>query len=341
MARKYDLISALAEATAQDIVKKEAEWAKYLESASRVYRYPFKDQLLIYAQRPDATACASLEFWNEKMNCWVNKGAKGIALIDDSYDRGQRLKYVFDVSDVHKARRIGKDPNLWKMQEEHKEGVLKRLENIYGETDSEKSFEQRIVELSNRIALDYQAELLPDLKYMIEGSFLEGYDEQNLEVRLRDTLASNFMHDFDPHEYNNQVEDRQAQVDTISKDLQTGEAGYITSYLQEIISQGAGTTEEQKKAQELIAQIQEYKPLAKVEEMEEQNYNQIDNVLNNGFEQKKEEKEKEARGEDKSDKRPSLKKRLEEKKEQVASEPGKPVPEKDKTKSNRRSLLGE
>lgn len=83
------------------------------------------------------------------------------------------------------------------------------------------------------------------------------------------------------------------------------------------------------------------KPLAKVEEMEEQNYNQIDNVLNNGFEQKKEEKEKEARGEDKSDKRPSLKKRLEEKKEQVASEPGKPVPEKDKTKSNRRSLLGE
>ena len=175
-------------------------------------------------------------------------------------------------------------------------------------------------------------EIIGDIPPKLEER-LESLYEQSLTPadRLADEI-DNFMHDFDPHEYNDQVEDRQAQVDIISKDLQTGEAGYITSYLQEIISQGAGTTEEQQKAQELIAQIQEYKPLAKVEEMEEQNYNQIDNVLNNGFEQKKEEKEKEARGEDKSDKRPSLKKRLEEKKEQVASEPGKPVPEKDKDK---------
>ena len=190
MVTKYDLISGLAQATAQEVVKNEMEWAKYLETAARIYRYPFKDQLLIYAQRPDATACASLEFWNEKMNCWVNKGAKGIALIDESYDRGNRLKYVFDVSDVHKARRIGKDPNLWKMKEEHKEDVLKRLENIYGETDPEKSFEQRIAELSDHIALDYYGELLPDLQYMVEGSFLEGYDEQNLDIRLRETLSA-------------------------------------------------------------------------------------------------------------------------------------------------------
>lgn len=101
--RKYDMISELAEATAKDVVRNEESWRRYLNTASEIYKYPFKDQLLIYAQRPDATACASIEIWNEKMHCWVNKGAKGIALIDDDTNTG--LKYVFDISDVHKARR--------------------------------------------------------------------------------------------------------------------------------------------------------------------------------------------------------------------------------------------
>lgn len=92
---------------------------------------PFNEQMLIYAQRPDATACASLETWNEKMNCWVNRGAKGIALIDTDRER-PRLKYVFDVSDVHKARRIGRDPYLWELKEEHKAPVLAQLEKTYG-----------------------------------------------------------------------------------------------------------------------------------------------------------------------------------------------------------------
>lgn len=107
------------------------EWTRYLTTAARFYKYPFNEQILIFAQRPDATACASLELWNEKMNCWVNRGAKGIALLDteNSYTR---LKYVFDVSDVHKARRIGRDPNLWELREEHKETVLAQLEKTYG-----------------------------------------------------------------------------------------------------------------------------------------------------------------------------------------------------------------
>lgn len=87
--------------------------------------------MLIYAQRPDASACASLETWNEKMNCWVNRGAKGIALIDTESER-PRLKYVFDVSDVHKARRIGRDPYLWELQEEHKNAVMEQLEKLMG-----------------------------------------------------------------------------------------------------------------------------------------------------------------------------------------------------------------
>lgn len=92
--RKYDFISALAKETAAEVVKNREEWMKYLTTAARLYKYPFREQLLIYAQRPDATACASIELWNERMHCWVNKGAKGIALLDEDDAHGKRLKYV-------------------------------------------------------------------------------------------------------------------------------------------------------------------------------------------------------------------------------------------------------
>ena len=187
--RKYDFISALAKETAAEVVKNREEWMKYLTTAARLYKYPFREQLLIYAQRPDATACASIELWNERMHCWVNKGAKGIALLDEDEAHGKRLKYVFDVSDVHAARRIGRYPELWELHEEHKEDVIKRLEQTYGATDDKKLFEERLIEIAERIAADYYEELLPDLKYMIEGSFLEGLDEQNVGIRLRDTLS--------------------------------------------------------------------------------------------------------------------------------------------------------
>ena len=193
MVTKYQMISYLAEDTAKEIAKNGQEWTRYLTTAARLYKYPFNEQILIFAQRPDATACASLELWNEKMNCWVNRGAKGIALLDteNSYTR---LKYVFDVSDVHKARRIGRDPNLWELREEHKETVLAQLEKTYGETDKNSSFEQRIMEISNRIALDYYEELLPEIEYVKEGSFLEELDELNVGVRIRDTLSSSIAY---------------------------------------------------------------------------------------------------------------------------------------------------
>ena len=189
MAGKYHYISALAEMTAADIVKNENEWTRFLTTAARLYKYPFNEQMLMYAQRPDATACASLETWNEKMNCWVNRGAKGIALIDTDSER-PRLKYVFDVSDVHKARRIGRDPYLWELKEEHKAPVLAQLEKTYGGTDVNMPFEERIMEIADRIAQDYYEELLPELNYVKEGSFLDDLDELNLGIRLRETLAS-------------------------------------------------------------------------------------------------------------------------------------------------------
>lgn len=148
MITKYQMISALAEDTARQVAKNGQEWTSYLTTAARLYKYPFHEQMLIYAQRPDATACASIEIWNEKMNCWVNRGAKGIALLDTERER-PRLKYVFDISDVHKARRIGRDPYLWELREEHQETVLAQLEKTYGETDRTLSFEQRLLELAD------------------------------------------------------------------------------------------------------------------------------------------------------------------------------------------------
>lgn len=193
VSKKYHEISMLAEETAGQMSKNGEEWAKYLTTAARLYRYPFEDQMLIYAQRPDANACATMQLWNEKMYCWVNRGAKGIALFDRKSER-PRLKYVFDVSDVHKARRIGKDPYLWEMREEHKDTVLAQLEKTYGATDSSNSFESRLIEIAERIAGDYYGELMQDMSYAKEGSFLEELDELNVGLRLRETLSASIAY---------------------------------------------------------------------------------------------------------------------------------------------------
>ena len=192
MASKYELITELADVTAKLIASDREEWTKYLKTAARLYRYPFREQMLIYAQRPDATAVASMEIWNNRMNCWVNRGAKGIALIDET--RPRKLKYVFDVSNVHKSRNIGRYPHLWKLRDEHKEAVMRRLEFVYGKTNETQTFEGRLIELADRIAGDYTKDILPDLKNAQEDGFLEGLDDLNLEIRLRETLSSSIAY---------------------------------------------------------------------------------------------------------------------------------------------------
>lgn len=184
---KYEKISVLAKETVRSIGENKESWMNYLDVASRLYKYPFEDQILIYAQRPDATACAPLEMWNEKMFCWVNRGAKGIALIDQESDY-PRLRYVFDVSDVHKARRIGKSPFIWNIREEHEEGILAALERIYGTTNQDSSFEDRIYQISKRIADDYYEEIVDDLIDVSAGSYLEDLDGDTVSLRLRETL---------------------------------------------------------------------------------------------------------------------------------------------------------
>ena len=185
---KYIKISVLARETAKKVCRGREQWIRYLDVASRLYKYPFEDQLLIYAQRPDATACASLEMWNERMFCWVNRGAKGIALIDGESER-PKLRYVFDVSDVHKARRIGKDPFIWHLREEHKEVVLAELEHIYGSTNDALPFEYRIYEIAERIAEDFYEEAVDEVIDEAANSFLEDLDGDAVAVRFREMLV--------------------------------------------------------------------------------------------------------------------------------------------------------
>ena len=185
---KYVKISVLARETAKKVCRGREQWIRYLDVASRLYKYPFEDQLLIYAQRPDATACASLEMWNERMFCWVNRGAKGIALIDGDSER-PKLRYVFDVSDVHKARRIGKDPFIWHLREEHKEVVLAELEHIYGSTNDALPFENRIYEIAERIAEDFYEEAVDEVIDEAANSFLEDLDGDAVAVRFREMLV--------------------------------------------------------------------------------------------------------------------------------------------------------
>ena len=193
MQTKYHEIYQLAKKTIKRIVKGKEEWTKYLTTASRLYRFSFEDQVLIYAQKPDATACASLKTWNEKMFCWVNRGAKGIALIDDRRE-WPVLHYVFDVSDVHRAKRIGRKPYLWKMQVEHEDTVIQKLEKIYGKTEGSLPFEGRIVELAIRIAGDYSEKLMREIEDAKYGSYFEGLDGLNIDIRFCDTLASSIAY---------------------------------------------------------------------------------------------------------------------------------------------------
>ena len=193
MTNKYNDISELATNTLSEIIKNKENWKGFLTTAGRLYKYPFEEQLLIYAQKPDATACASIEIWNQYMNRWVNKGSKGIALIDNKVNY-PKLKYVFDVSDTHKARMVGKDLNLWVLEDRHQEPVLARLEKLYGKTDDRLSFEDRLIEIADKITLFNLSEVVNELKYQTKDTWLEELDEQNLEIRVRETMKASISY---------------------------------------------------------------------------------------------------------------------------------------------------
>ena len=190
---KFERIKQLADDAAKQVSRNKDEWTRYLKTAARLYKYPFSEQLLIYAQRPDATACASIEVWNTRMRCWVNRGAKGIALIDTNSSR-PKLKYVYDVSDVRKLKE-GSYPYLWKLREEHKDSVIEQLAEIYELDGKDLAFEERMIELAEQLANDEQCEeLLSQISPNIGGSALEHMDSESQWLSVRQTLASSIAY---------------------------------------------------------------------------------------------------------------------------------------------------
>ncbi len=205
MARLQE-IRGLAEYTAKDVSSSPKDWMKYLDTAAKLYRYPFSDTLLIHAQRPDATACVSLEAWNQRMGRWVNRGAKGIALIDDTGPRRQ-LRYVFDVSDTHMVKG-GRTPNLWQLQKEQEEAVLDHLADAYGlEGGDTESLSNALMAVASYMAEENLEEATEGLQYEIEDSFLYGLDEDSIRVMFRELYSNSAFYilsrrcGIDPMEY--------------------------------------------------------------------------------------------------------------------------------------------
>jgi len=187
LATKLQLITELSERTARSVTRSHANWTSFLKTAAWSYKYPFQDQLLIYAQRSDATACAPIEVWNGKLGRWVNKGAKGIALIDDSGSH-LRLRHVFDVSDTNS--RYNRPVPLWEMRDKYVEAVTESLENTFGELDEKSSLPHALLSAAANAVDDNFTDYLSELLSFREGSLLEELDDLNVEVFFKDALKS-------------------------------------------------------------------------------------------------------------------------------------------------------
>ena len=181
---KLQDIRDLAQEHAVSVSGSPRDWMDYMDTASRLYRYSFSDQLLIHAQHPEATACASLELWNEKMFRWVNRGARGIALLDET-GQHTRLRYVFDISDTHMVAG-GRSPYLWQMQEHQREEILTHLAEVYAlEEKDTVTLQDALMAVAREMVSDNLEEYLDGLEYAVEGTYLEDLDEVTIRSDFR------------------------------------------------------------------------------------------------------------------------------------------------------------
>ena len=185
MSSKTEEYLALAQRTANGLTRYWESWTDYLATASRLYKYPFADQLMIYAQRPDATACADYDIWNGRMNRYVRRGAKGIALLDES-SGFPRLHYVFDVSDTG-VRRNSRDPDLWQYNDDLKQPVSDALTAAYGVSHERVS--QQLANIAGKLVADYWDNNGGDIRAIVDGSFLMDYDSAGLEMQFKSAAA--------------------------------------------------------------------------------------------------------------------------------------------------------
>ena len=185
MPSKTEEYLALAQRTANGLTRYWESWTDYLTTASRLYKYPFADQLMIYAQRPDATACADFDIWNNRMNRYVRRGAKGIALLDES-SGFPRLHYVFDVSDTG-VRRNSRDPEVWQYNNDLKQPVSEMLAATYGVSGERVS--QQLADVAGKLVADYWDNNGGDIRAIVDGSLLMDYDEAGVEMQFKSAAA--------------------------------------------------------------------------------------------------------------------------------------------------------
>ena len=188
MAIRYKALTELYQET-QRKVTAPAEWQQFLTSACRNYRLSFDEQLLVYAQRPDATAVLEIERWNKRFGRWVNRGANGIAVFDGEHSGKQRLKYYFDVSDTH-AGRFARPVPLWTVRPEYTPDIIEAMENSFGELEQKDDLGAALLSAAKNAVEDNIHDYLSELSYLTKGSFLEELDEYNVEVMYRRALQA-------------------------------------------------------------------------------------------------------------------------------------------------------
>lgn len=189
MARKYELITELYHQTLKEITSSQGAWRAFLHSACRNYKCRFDEQVLIYAQRPDARAVLELEDWNKKLGRWVNRGATGIAVFDDIHTGNSRLKHYFDISDTH-AGRISRPVPIWEMQERYEEEIIEALEGSFGAVQDNGSLDSTLLQIVSNVVEDNEQDYFRELMYCRENSLLEELDEFNVEVFFRQALEA-------------------------------------------------------------------------------------------------------------------------------------------------------
>lgn len=205
MAIRYKALTELYQETQRSVTAPD-QWRAFLASACRNYRLSFDEQLLVYAQRPDATAVLEIERWNRQFGRWVNRGANGIAVFDGEHNGKPRLKYYFDISDTHEAR-FPRPVPLWTVREEYAPDIIETLENSFGELERKEDLGEALLSAAKNAVEDNMPDYLAELKTLTEGSFLEELDELNLEVEYRRAVQNSIGYmllvrcDLDPSEY--------------------------------------------------------------------------------------------------------------------------------------------
>lgn len=186
MPSKLDFYAQMADHTAKQVTGSFGEWTAFLETMGRLYKYPFHEQLMIFAQKPNATACADYDLWNKQMGRYVRRGSKGIALIDTTGDK-PRLKYVFDVSDTG-GRENSRRLNLWEYKDEHHDAITASLENRFG-VSGEKGLANQLEQIASKLVSEYWNDNSRDILGILADSFLEEYDDYNVEVAFRNAAT--------------------------------------------------------------------------------------------------------------------------------------------------------